>query len=105
MLGAEVRLFIKYSWGVRNTYVVLLFLIFVGAACFAMAEGTPIGEAVYFAFITGLTIGYGDIVPKTPAGQTVSVLLGFVGVLFTGLVIAIAVRAVRDTVKAAFKQD
>jgi voltage-gated potassium channel len=101
MLGTEVHLFAKYSWRVRGTYLVLLVLILVGAVCFTMAEGIPIGDSVYFAFITGLTIGYGDIVPQTPIGQMVSVLLGFVGLLFTGLVIAIAVRAVREAAAQA----
>jgi ion channel len=27
-------------------------------------EGWSVGEAVYFSFVTGLTIGYGDIVPR-----------------------------------------
>jgi hypothetical protein len=30
-------------------------------------EGWSMGEAVYFSFITGLTIGYGDIVPRAGA--------------------------------------
>ena len=27
-------------------------------------EGWSVGDAVYFTFVTGLTIGYGDIVPR-----------------------------------------
>ena len=27
-------------------------------------EGWSLGDAVYFTFITGLTIGYGDLVPR-----------------------------------------
>jgi len=54
---------------------------------------------LYFAFITGLTIGYGDIVVKTPVGRILAVLIGFIGVLFSGLVVAAALRAVGEALK------
>jgi hypothetical protein len=41
---------------------------------------------LYFTFITGLTIGYGDVVPRTVAGRPLSILL-------TGLVVAVGVKA------------
>jgi voltage-gated potassium channel len=59
-------------------------------------EKLPFGDALYFALITGLTIGYGDIVVKTPVGRILAVLIGIIGVLFSGLVIAVAVRALRE---------
>ena len=52
---------------------------------------------MFFAFITGLTIGYGDIVVKAPVGRILAVLIGFIGVLFSGLVVAAALRAVGET--------
>ncbi len=51
-------------------------------------------EAVYFSFITGPTVGYGGIVPGTAIGKIVPVLLGLVGILFMGLVLAAAVHSV-----------
>jgi voltage-gated potassium channel len=84
------------SWYLRSVYLVQLVLIFAGAVTIATTEKIPIGDAIYFAFITGLTIGYGDIVAHSTAGRVISVLLGVVGILFTGLIIAVAVHAVRD---------
>ena len=88
--------FLQISRHLRGVYVALLTLILVGAVAIAAAEKISIGEAVYFSFITGLTVGYGDIAPHTTVGRIVGVLLGFVGILFTGLVIAVEVKAVRE---------
>jgi voltage-gated potassium channel len=73
----------------------LLGLIMAGAAAIAAIEKVSFGKAVYFAFITGLTVGYGDIVPGTTIGRLISVLLALVGILFTGVVVAVAVQSVR----------
>ena len=69
----------------------------VNAMAIAYLENIPFGDALYFTFITGLTIGYGDIVPATTAGRIFSVLTGLVGVLITGLVAAAAVYSLRET--------
>ena len=37
-----------------------------------------------------------DIVPTTAAGRIVSILLAIIGILFTGLVVAVAVRALQQ---------
>ena len=55
------------------------------------------GEALYLSFITGLTIGYGDIVVKTPVGRLFAVLLGLIGIIFTGIMVAAAIRAVEKS--------
>ncbi len=69
----------------------------VNAMAIAYLEHIPFDDALYFAFITGLTIGYGDIVPATTAGRIFAVLTGMVGVLITGLVAAAAVYSLRET--------
>jgi hypothetical protein len=62
-------------------------------------EGWPLGDSIYFAFVSGLTIGYGDLVPKEPASRTLAVCIGFTGILFTGLVAAVGVRALERSMK------
>jgi voltage-gated potassium channel len=70
-------------------------LIVTGATVISATEKVSFGEAVYFSFITGLTVGYGDIAPITAIGRVISVLLGLIGILFTGVVVATAVEATR----------
>jgi hypothetical protein len=60
-------------------------------------EGWSIHESIYFAFITGLTIGYGDFAPKFLLTRVLAVIIGLCGVLLTALLAAIAVRALTAT--------
>jgi len=95
----------QMCWDLRAIYLAFLVLILVGAAVIADVENMPLGEAVYFSFITGFTVGYGDIAPITTIGRIVSILLGFIGILFTGLVVAVIVRAVREAWEESQKPD
>jgi hypothetical protein len=56
-----------------------------------------VGDAVYFTFVTGLTIGYGDLVPERLLARLIALMIGFIGILLTGLVAALGVRALQDT--------
>ncbi len=105
MLGSFIHVFFRVVWHIRSVFLVIVALIIAGAVVIAVVEKMPIGEAVYFAFITGLTVGYGDVIPTTTVGRIISVYLAFVGVLFTGLVIAVAVRALRDAWEKTQKPD
>ncbi len=105
MLGSFTHIFFRMVWHIRSVFLAIVALIIAGAVVFAGVEKMPIREALYFAFITGLTIGYGDIVATTTFGRIMSVLLGFVGILFSGLVIAVAVHAVREAWEKTEKPD
>jgi Na+-translocating ferredoxin:NAD+ oxidoreductase RnfE subunit len=56
-------------------------------------EGWSLQESIYFAFVSGLTIGYGDLAPKTLLTRALAILIGVCGILLTALVAAIAVKA------------
>ena len=58
-------------------------------------EGWRVDEALYFTFVTGLTIGYGDFTPKHLVARLLAMVIGFAGIVLTGLVAAIAVQALR----------
>ena len=90
-------IFFQIIWHYRAIILTLLVFLVVGAAVIAYVEKLPFGDALYFSFITGLTIGYGDVVVKTFLGRCVAIIIGLIGTLFTGLVVAAAVRAVQKT--------
>jgi hypothetical protein len=56
-------------------------------------EGWSARESIYFAFVSGLTIGYGDFAPKTGLARVLAIVIGTCGILVTALVAAIAVKA------------
>jgi Ion channel len=77
---------------------ILSFLLSVMAAlgvAVALVEGWPLGDGLYFAFVSGLTIGYGDLVPKAPLARVLAVSLGLTGILLAGLVAAVGVQALQ----------
>jgi voltage-gated potassium channel len=45
------------------------------AVLFSFFEHKPIDDALWWAFVTALTVGYGDIYPVTPGGRIVAVVL------------------------------
>ena len=79
--------------------ITLLALVVLNAILIALVEGISIGDSVYFSFITAFTIGYGDIAPLTIIGRVLSVVIGFIGIIFTGLVVAISARAILTTIE------
>lgn len=84
---------------VRGVFAGLAAMLFILAVLFSWVESLPLGESLYFTMITGLTVGYGDIVPKTPPGRVLSIIIGFTGVLMTGLIVAMATRALAEAVQ------
>jgi voltage-gated potassium channel len=91
-------------WRVRTIILILIALIVAGAAAVTLVEKMPFADTLYFAFVTGLTIGYGDIVMQTPVGRLVALLIGLIGILFTGLIVAVLVHAVRESFEESEKR-
>ena len=95
--------FFRAIWHVRAVILALIALVVVGAAAVTLVEKMPFADALYFAFVTGLTIGYGDIVMHTPVGRLIALLIGLIGILFTGLMVAVLVHAIRENMKESQK--
>ena len=87
-LGQAIHL----AWPVLST--ILAIQIALGLLI-GFVEGWSLGDAVYFTFVTGLTIGYGDIVPRQALARALAIGIGISGLFLTGLIAGIAVYAMR----------
>jgi Ion channel len=86
---AELRLIWPILSGLAGAQVLLGVVV-------GLREDWSAGEAIYFSLVTGLTIGYGDLVPLHFSTRLISICIGFIGILTTGLVAAISVRALQE---------
>ena len=94
-----VRHFFSVLMLVSHTLIALLALMAMGAGLISIAEGMNYWKALYLTLITGLTVGYGDVVPTTILGRIVTVLVALIGLVFFSIVIAAANRAVVKAVE------
>ena len=76
----------------------LLALMVLGACIVAFAEDMNFWKALYLTFITAATIGYGDVVPHTVVGRTTCIIMGLLGLMFFGIIVAVTNRALTHAV-------
>jgi hypothetical protein len=84
---------LRIIWPILSALLVLIVALGVVVG---VREGWSLQESVYFSFVTGLTIGYGDFSPKTLSGRILAVGIGACGILVVALVAAVAVNALDD---------
>src|SRR5210317_202770 len=56
-------------------------------------EGWSNFDATYHAFVTATTLGYGDFHPRRKRSKILALIITLVGVIFTGIMVAIALHA------------
>jgi hypothetical protein len=92
----EMHYGLKVVWPILSGLLTLMIALGV---VIGRLEDWPLFDGVYFAFVSGLTIGYGDIVPTRLLSRVLAIGIGLFGVLLMGLVVAVAVRALERTSK------
>lgn len=71
----------------------LLLLIVLLGYLIGRLERWSAFDAIYHAFVNATTVGYGDFRPSKRSSKTLAILLALVGLIFTGMVVAIALHA------------
>jgi len=72
-------------------------IIAVLAIAVGRREGWSNGDSLYFGFITATTVGYGDMTPTTGRSKIYAIILAMIGLIFTGIIVALAVEAAGTT--------
>src|SRR5262245_66229703 len=80
---------VHVTWPVLST--ILAIQVALGLLI-GFVEGWSLGDAVYFTFVTGLTLGYGDIVPQQALTRALAIVVGISGLFRRGLRAAVAVH-------------
>jgi Ion channel len=84
---------IHVAWPILSTILAIQVVL---GLLIGFVEGWSVGDTVYFTFVTGLTIGYGDIVPRQATlARALAIGIGISGLFLTGLIAGIAVYAMR----------
>ena len=99
----SITFFETFVWGVyllSPIFLILLALICMLGLVVGRMESWQKFDAIYWAFITALTIGYGDIRPLKKRSRILSIVIGCFGLMLGGILVAITVKAASNSLDA-----
>ena len=99
---AELFRLVRVVWPILSG---VLFAMVGPGLLIGHIEGWRIVDALYFTFVTGLTIGYGDLTPRHVLSRLLAVVIGFAGIMLTGLVAAVSVQALQVSARASLQTE
>lgn len=80
-------------WAGLPLFLGLGVIIAIVAIAAGRREGWSNSDSLYYGFITATTVGYGDMTPTTGLGKIYAIILAVIGLVFTGIMVAVAVEA------------
>jgi voltage-gated potassium channel len=93
----------KFFWGVYLALPPLFFLcaiIIVLGLTVGRKEEWNRFDSIYWAFVTALTVGYGDFRPTKKLSKVLALIIALVGMMLFGIIVAITV----NTFSSAFHE-
>ena len=91
-----------FLWSI---YLVGPLLVFLGLVIVALGqivtrvEKWKLFDGLYWTLITATTVGYGDICPLKKSSKILSALIALLGLIFTGLIVAVALNTTSIALK------
>ncbi|GIM30088.1 potassium channel protein [Clostridium polyendosporum] len=86
---------------------ITILIVFSGAIGISIAENMSFGDAIWWAYVTATTVGYGDISPATGIGRIIAAVLMLVGIGFIGMLTGTIATFFLDkkTVYKSYKEE
>lgn len=96
-MKALIEKFVSSTDTFKELIALYIAVVAVASIAFCVAESKPLGDSIWWAFVTAMTVGYGDIVPVTTAGVVGGLLMHVIPLFVIPLVIVRLLNAfVRD---------
>ena len=89
------RAFLILLWYALPVLGGIALLITLCGLLLARLEGISYEMGIYFAWVTGTTIGYGDLLPTTSASRFLALFIALLGVPLNGLIAGVAIVAAK----------
>lgn len=102
MIGVK-GFFKKFASLLAGASLIIFFLlgtIFIFGLILMQTEKLPVEDALYLAFMTSLTVSYGNSAITSVLGKLVGVLLGMIGLLLMGIIVAASIKAMEKEARS-----
>ena len=88
-----LRIFTMDLYYAAPLLLLLVLLIAAIGKVIGSYERWSISDALYYAFITATTVGYGDFSPTRGVSKSLAIVIALLGLLLTGLVVSLGLHA------------
>ncbi len=105
LISSFIHLFVLTLYVTSPLIFFLNILIIVIGQIVGRIEQWGNFDSLYWSYITATTVGYGDIKPLKKTSRVLSIFIAFIGMIFTGIVVAIALYTTSITIEKHMDDD
>lgn len=96
-----LQIFFITLWYAAPIIGLLVGVIIILGHVVGIREGWSKADSTYYAFITASTVGYGDFHPKKRLSKNLAIVISFVGIILTGIIVALALHSIDRAFKSS----